>query len=323
MDASDEKKIRQFQSENSRDINLILMTDGSGFSREATLFADKLRELIVSLRVKKEPVGTDEYPGFYIGTNLSCHFLPSGPKLDQFLTALKFSNSFESADLAKTEAFFGTSDLPADLRLYIAEGCPHCHRVLSTLLPLPFINRKIRLRIFDPLFFPNLAEKDAVRSVPTIILDQDFRWTGAAIELPELARVITSRDPRMLSTGSLDMLLKEGDAQRLVEMFQKNAIIYPAFIELLTHPTWSTRLGAMVVMETLIESDPIVAAQIQSPIWAEFETVADTVKGDLLYIIGELGLKEDIARLKAISDGKYSSDVKEAANEALAKMRNI
>lgn len=322
MSPSDEKKIRQFKSENSQPFKILLMTDESGFSREAMLFAGKLRELTTALQIKKEPVGTGEYPGFYIGTGLSCHFIPSDLKLDQFLNALKLSQTSNLTEHDDETALFRTLDLPADLRLYVAEGCPHCPKVLSQLIVLPFINGKIRLRVFDPLFFPELAEKEVVRSVPTIILDQDFRWTGA-VDPVELARVITSRDPSMLSAGSLDTLLKEGNAQSLATMFKESAQIYPAFIELLTHPVWSTRLGAMVVMETLIETDPVLAAQIQPPIWSTFETSGDAVKGDLLYIIGELGLRDDIARLEAIEAGKYSSEVKEAANEALAKMRAI
>ena len=109
----------------------------------------------------------------------------------------------------------------------------------------------------------------------------------------------------------------------LVEMFQNSSQIYPAFIDLLTHPIWSTRLGAMVVMETLIESNADLAASIQHLIWERFENVPDTIKGDLLYIIGELRLKENKMKVMTIANSEYSQEVKEAANEALSKMSDI
>lgn len=324
MDTIDKKQIRKFQAanEHERNFKITLMIDESGFGREIALFANELKNMLPNAQIKKEPVGVDELPGLYIGTGLRCHFIPNGQKLKGFLEALTLSGLPEASTPAKISELFGDLDLPADLRLYIAEGCPHCPKVLSQLIPIPFVNSKIRLSVFDPVFFPELMEKDAVRAVPTTLLDNDFRWTGA-LDLSELANVIDTRDPSNLGSGSLDMLLKEGNAMSVVEMFRESGHIYPAFIDLLTHPIWSTRLGAMVVMETLVESDPQLAAEIQQPIWQHFETANDPVKGDLLYIIGELRSINDVSKLKAIIEGEYNQDVKEAADEALAKMSEI
>jgi hypothetical protein len=264
----------------------------------------------------------DEYPGIYVGDGLRCHFVPSGPKLKAFLDALSYLPSTGKPDLKEEFEIFGKLDLPTDLKLYVAEGCPNCPQVVLQLMPLPFVNSKIRLSVFDSAYFFEIAEKDAVRAVPTTVLDQNFRWTGS-IDLSELAEVIRTRDPVNLSAVSLEMVLKEGNAMGLVKMFQKGSQIYPAFIDLLTHPAWSTRLGAMVVMETLIESTPDLAASIQYLIWERFERVPDTIKGDLLYIIGELRLKEDIRKVMTIAKSEYSQEVKEAANEALSKMSDI
>jgi hypothetical protein len=317
----DKKLIRDFHRSSQHQFKITLMTDESIFSRKISDFAHELNRLAACIKIKKEPIGVDEYPGLYVGDGVRCHFIPSGPKLKTFLDALSFLHSAGKPDLKKEFAIFSKLDLPADLKLYVAEGCPNCPKVVSQLILLPFVNSKIRLSVFDSAYFFKIAEQNAVRTVPTTILDQNFRWTGA-IDLSELAQVIRTRDPINLSAASLEMVLKEGNAMGLVEMFQSSSHIYPAFIDLITHPAWSTRLGAMVVMETLIESAPDLAASIQAPIWERFEKVPDTIKGDLLYIIGELNLEEDKMKIMTIANSEYSQEVKEAANEALSKMND-
>lgn len=321
MHSQDKKLIQDFHASSQQQFKITLMTDESMFSRKISDFADELNRLASCIKIKKEPIGVDEYPGLYVGDGLKCHFVPSGLKLKAFFNALSFLHSTGKPNLKKEIEIFGKLDLPADLKLYVAEGCPNCPNIVSQLIPLPFVNSKIHLSVFDSSYFFKIAEQDAVRAVPTTILDQNFRWTGA-IDLSELAQVIRTRDPSNLSVISLEMVLKEGNAMGLVEMFQNSSQIYPAFIDLLTHPTWSTRLGAMVVMETLIESAPDLAASIQPSIWERFEKVPDTVKGDLLYIIGELRLKENKMKIMAIANSEYSQEVKEAANEALSKMND-
>lgn len=319
MDPSDKREILNFQSDRINDAKIILKTDKSQFSPKILQFIDELVKLLPGINLKKEPVGIGEYSGLQIGSGLNCHFIPHGPKLKGFLEALRISSDPDAPMVKNGSELFGNLELPADIKLYVAAGCPHCPKVFSQLSLLPFINPKIRLSVFDPFFFADMAEKDAVKAVPTVLLDNDFRWTGA-IDLQEFAQVLMTRDPSKLSVGSLDMFLQEGNAETLAEMMQKSGVIYPAFIELLIHPIWSTRLGAMVVMETLIESDPKLADQIQKPIWRHFETVSDPIKGDLLYIIGELRHEINKPKLIQITNENYDKEVKEAANEALAKL---
>ncbi|MGD9211350.1 MAG: thioredoxin family protein [Desulfobacteraceae bacterium] len=322
MHLSDIKQIEKFQTADNHGHKLLLLTDESQFSLKLTRFAEELTKLAPRIKIKKETTGIGEYPGIRMGSALDCHFIPTGSKLNGLLDTLAFWGRLKDSPEIEASDLFSNLELPAEIRLYVAEGCPHCPHVFSQLIKLPLLNSQIHLAVFDPTIFSKVAQKDNIRAVPTIILDRNFRWTGP-LDLNELAQVINTRDPQILSAGSLEMLLKDGNAQTLVEMFQKSGKIYPAFIELLTHPLWSTRLGAMVVMETLIESEPDLAAQIQSSIWKKFDSVENSVKGDLLYIIGELCLKDNVMRLMAVVDGDYSSEVKEAASEALAKMSEV
>jgi HEAT repeat protein len=46
------------------------------------------------------------------------------------------------------------------------------------------------------------------------------------------------------------------------------------------------------------------------------------VKGDLLYVLGELGNREMLPRLRRIQSGPFAGDVKEAAAEAIEKIED-
>lgn len=78
----------------------------------------------------------------------------------------------------------------------------------------------------DGIHFPELAEKDKVQSVPTLILEDRFRWSGT-FQIKEIVAVMAKRDPAALGAVSLEMMLKEGKASQLAEMILEKAEIFP------------------------------------------------------------------------------------------------
>ncbi|MGD8755636.1 MAG: hypothetical protein PVF98_08210, partial [Desulfobacterales bacterium] len=76
----------------------------------------------------------------------------------------------------------------------------------------------------------------------------------------------------------------------------------------------------MVVMEELIERNLDLALQTIEPLWQQFHKVDDRVKGDVLYILGQTGQGQMVARLKNILNGEYADEVKEAAREAIEQL---
>ena len=66
--------------------------------------------------------------------------------------------------------------------------------------------------------------------------------------------------------------------------------------------------------------NPGMAAKAIDPLWARFEGVADQVKGDILYLFGEIGDPRVIPWLVEVTTGEFDAEVKEAAKEALEKI---
>jgi hypothetical protein len=180
---------------------------------------------------------------------------------------------------------------------------------------------RISLHVIDGARFPEKAEQDDVQSVPTLVLEDRFRWTGS-VSSEELAEIIRKRDPSMLGISSLRGLIENGDAQSVAEMMLASGSLYPPLFDLLCHERWSVRLGAMVVMETIAEENPALAAQAGEPLWQRFFQAQDPVKGDLLHILGETGEASLIPRLREVAgDETCVADVREAAREAVETLR--
>jgi hypothetical protein len=164
-----------------------------------------------------------------------------------------------------------------------------------------------------------MAQTNRIQSVPTLLLDKEFRWTGSFV-LEEVTEVLTNRDPAKLGSLALERILKEGNAAKLADMMLNKKEIFPSFLDLLTHHKWPVRLGAMVVMEEITNRNPKLAVQVIDPLWERFQQVEDAVKGDIIHVLGESANHRITPWMQMILDGKYDAEVKEAAREALEKI---
>jgi hypothetical protein len=318
MTPLEEKRIAALNQTLSKSIQIKCLHNEHVQSVPIVQFCDHLSQQVPKISIKKETGDPDEFPAIHIHDGLFYQAVPSGTEIGPFIDALQMLASdtahIDEAILPQLEAI----DLPTHLVLYVAAQCSFCPQAVRQLLPLPVANRNIHLTVIDAMSFPELAEKDNLQSVPTLILEDQFRWSGT-FQTDEIVAVMAKRDPSALGPLSLEMLLKEGKAGQLAQMMLEKTQIFPAFYDLLTHPKWPVRLGAMVVMDELIERNLDLALQTIEPLWQQFDTVDDRVKGDLLYIFGQTGQKDIAPRLEKILNGDFEKEVKEAAREALDK----
>ncbi|MBF0257454.1 MAG: thioredoxin family protein [Desulfamplus sp.] len=215
-----------------------------------------------------------------------------------------------------------TLEIPVELKLYVASQCPHCPGVIRSLIPLAAEFEKIHLTIIDGTIHTELASSDSIMSVPSLILDNGFRWTGS-VNPEEVADIIANRDLSSLSTSSLKSILEEGKAQWIARQMLDYKTMFPGFTALITHETWSVRLGAMVVIETIAEKSPELALTIAPELLGRFKDVADTpTQGDILYALGEIGdksVRKDIIQL--MNDISHP-EVMEAAQAAVESIES-
>ena len=319
--ALEEKQILELNDRLSREITIGLLVSEQPQYPAVKEFCDGLNRLVPLIKIKKDRDSYEAPPQIMIGNNLRYQAIPAGRELQPFIEALIAfaSDSLESAETS--QALSIKEKLPATLTLFIAPQCIFCPAVVRQLSPLPLLDDKIQLTIIDGTLFPELAEPHKIQAVPTLLLDEQFRWTGS-MPLDEIINTINSREPASLGTESLENIVKDGQASHLAAMMLEGKRIFPAFYDLLIHPKWPVRLGAMVVMEEIADQNPTLAAEVLDFLWDRFQRLPDQIRGDILYMFGEIKDQRAVPWLQEVLEGEYNEEVKEAAREAIDKMPN-
>ncbi|MGD8524435.1 MAG: thioredoxin family protein [Desulfobacterales bacterium] len=320
MSPNEEKLICKLNDKISHPIKLTLFETEHEKNKAFVFFCEKLSQLVPQIQFVKADGDFQSAPMIGIGNGIRYQAIPTGTELEPFLEALAFNDSSAINIPKLLQKSVCDIEIPAVLTIYVAPQCKFCPEMVRQLIPLPELNRNIKLIIIDCTQFPELMQQYKIQSVPTLFLDDHFHWTGS-VNLEELIGMMKDRDPSLLGAVSQEMILKEGNAAQLAQMMLEENIIFPAFYDVLTHDKWSVRLGAMVVMEEITRQQPALAAQAIKPLWERFFEVSDQVKGDILYIFGEIGESQALAKLKSVLSGKFGKEVKEAAEEALQKIK--
>jgi len=315
----EKKQLLKLSHSLSRDIKIGLVAAEHPQSRMFRKYCDNLVKLVPKIRITKADGSPQQAPQILIGNGLKYQALPGGLEMPPFIEAL---TALDSGPIPKTESIksrLKKNNLPATLTVFMAPHCTHCPQVISQLIPLSMIEAGVQLIVIDGTLFPDAAQTHRIQSVPTILLDEQFRWTGL-VPLDEIIEAICTRNPALLGASSLESILKDGQASHLAAMMLEAQDIFPAFYDLLIHDKWPIRLGAMVVIEEIAGKSPGKASEAIDPLWARFDGVSDQIKGDILYLFGEIGDRRAIPWLTAVNAGEFNAEVKEAAREALEKL---
>jgi hypothetical protein len=312
-------QIRQWGRSLTRMLSIRLRTSSDPRTEILDRFLGELAQSAGQVRILREEGEAGELPAILVSESLIYQALPVERELAPFLQLLTLGTGEAEAPEADLKTRLEQIAWPADIRIFIAPGCPHCPGMVSRIGPLAFYQPKIRISILDGILFPELSEPLGIRAVPTLVVDGSFRWTGA-VEMTELLETLIHRDGTQLPASSLKTLLKDGRADQLAAMMLERGEIFPAFADLATHPEWSVRLGAVVVAEEIAEKNRDLAKAILPPLWDRYTAADVTVKGDILYLIGLAGSREEWGeRLRAVVESDLPEDLRETAQDALAR----
>jgi hypothetical protein len=315
----EKKQILKLNDQLSGDITISLIKSEHPKYGAFKDFCDNLKDMVPGIKVKKNGDSLKMPPQIVVGNRLRYQLVPAGHELQPFLESLAAISSNPPPIDESAKNRLEKDKLPATLTLFIAPQCTFCPAVVRQLVPLPLLDDEIQLVIIDGTLFPEIAETHKISAVPTLLIDEQFRWTGS-VPLEEIINTINTRDPMSLGAASLENLLKEGRASHLAAMMLDADKLIPTFNNLLIHEKWHIRLGAMVVMEEIADQNPALASEVVDFLWQQFHEISDQVKGDILYILGEIKDPRAQSWLEEVLSGDYNEEVKEAAQEALDKM---
>ncbi|MDO9109877.1 MAG: thioredoxin family protein, partial [Desulfatirhabdiaceae bacterium] len=316
MKAEEERQIILFNSQLSQDIQLRLVKTRHDASRTLEAFCTALQQAAPKIRVKFEKEDSDTPPELRIHSRICYRSVPLGHELGPFLKSLSLIFNSQISPPLPIPPRLNDLAMPAELKLYVAEQCPFCPGTVESLLPLALSSVWVRLTVIDAGLFLEEARSEHIQSVPTLVLDSQFRWTGT-IKIQEVVEAMIHRDPSRLEADTLMNMIADGNAGLLANMMLEKDMVFPALVELLVHPKWPVRLGAMVAMETVAAEKPALAQKMVAPLWDRFDAADEKVKGDILYLVGEVDTGDSLKRIQDILNRKanYEPEIIEAAEE--------
>ncbi len=262
-----------------------------------------------------------QVPTLFISDNIGMSALPLDKELTPFLEALAcLADPVPLPEAIQTR--LEQISRPCHLTLFIAAQCPHCPDMVRRLIPLAVLCKHIFLDIIDGSLFPEMAEKHRVLSVPCLMLETDFRWTGQ-VDTGEILTQIIHQDPARLSAKTFRQILEQGEADWISRRMIQADTLFPGFLDLLLHPEWSVRLGAMVVVEHLTENAPALAARLGPVLMKAFDDVSDiSIQGDIFFTLGEVGDQTTSDWIEQKIPGLTHADLVDAARDALSAIED-
>jgi len=316
MRLEEQQQIKDLNYKLENEISIRLIGNAHETSNTMAIFCDELATLVSGIRLIREKDDARQAPVIEVTESIAYSGVPTGTELAPFMELLSTVGSTASAGISAPDDSLSAITAPAILTLYVSSMCPHCPAMVRQIYPLCLKNRNLKLSIIDGPAFPGLAEADNIKSLPTLILDNDFRWT-ASVDVDELVQIIGSRNPAELGVASLKGMIQDGNAYDLSEMMVSEKKIFPAFVELLVHPEFSVRLGAMAAIEDVAERAGSLAGQVVVPLMDLFDHLDDQIKGDILYVIGVCGDETAVSFLTSVAASSQNDELKEAAEDAL------
>lgn len=321
LDEQDKGIIRGWAKTHPAPLPLRLVTTDDLRSDNLQRFALGVAALAPALEIRHETEVNGGAPVLAVGERIRYHAVPAGPELPPFLNAISGDGHDKVPLSATLQGILAALDRPALLRLFISPLCPFCPEAARRLISLAEACVHLSLTVIDGFLFSEMAEAGGVRSVPTVLLEPGFQWTGTP-DLEEIARAMTDRDSTTPGANTLRNLIETGSADRVARMIVDRGHVFPALFDLLTHTQWPVRLGAMVAMEHLAAERPDIAAQGADPLWQRFAGTDDRVQGDLLHVLGEIAPSAMADAIETATQTCHQEEVREAAMEAVEKIRH-
>lgn len=302
----------------------ILLSFVSTRDERSAVFHDFLYEFssLASKVTVSETMGEpDGMPAIQFEDSWIFQMIPEEKELDPFLGLLSAVAEGNSSGLSyPVKEKLLEIRQPSPMEIFISTMCPNCHAVMERLTRLPLANPLIKVRAIDGTLFYEQARERSVRAVPTVFLADGQRFVGQ-VRTEDVVDGLVHGDPSRMSAEVFAGMIHAGDAEALAEMMVERGQVFPGVVELLAGEEFSLRLGAIVALEWVGEASPELALKALDELWPRVDGVSLTVRGDIVYLVGEFGDEAWISRLEGMLARESSPDLREAIEEALSNLR--
>lgn len=269
--------------------------------------------------VCKEATDKDQpfLPSLFLRTGTSSsvhyHFVPEGPEVPVFLDFLWELASQDDSQRDET-AGPGQSIPPREMLLFVSTHCPNCPRAVRRVQALAGKLPNLSVHLFEAMLHTDLAERHAVQSVPTLLIDRELRYVGTLDE-DKLFSILRTEDPESLLHEKIRQQIKGGSALEAAEWIAGGGD--PSFLAPdLGKSTFEERIALLLALEEALEVDPGCLDRMVDPLLPFLETGDASVRGDIADLLGKIGDRRALPALKILCRDP-DPNVVEAATEAV------
>lgn len=128
---------------------------------------------------------------------------------------------------------------------------------------------------------------------------------------------MAGEDPGHLSSAMVADYMDQGLLENIILMFQHDPGLYPMVADLLQDERIRVRMGAVALVESLAELDPVGVSAIATAVAPLFTDASATIRGDAAYAVGLTGTAAHLPALRVLLDDPFP-DVREIAADAVA-----
>ena len=239
---------------------------------------------------------------------------PSGSELTPFLDAIRWLGQVEAPPGLEAMSSLGRLQSPANILVLMAAVCPYCPTVVRKVLTLAAHQPLLNVHIVDIIHFADVGEQYKVRSTPMVVINDAATYVGQVTE-EQIVKHLVSDTMEGSLTEVFKSMIDTGraeDAAKLMCRQERQQDILPIF----RSEEFSTRMGALVVMEEALEINPKSLHPILDDLIALLSSEDVALRGDTAELLGSIGDPAAIPSLQALLEDE-NPDVREAAQEAL------
>ncbi len=244
------------------------------------------------------------------------HYLaePKGPELPPFLEALK-----DMTDGCRVKSYdwadkLASIEKPAELYVFMAEGCPHCPQVVRSVLRVASVCRQVAAYVIDAGRYERLAGDFSVRSVPFVVLDRELSTIGP-VSVEEIAEQICDRQSSKYPTRVFESLLETGRVSEVASRISRGKNL-KEFSTVWVRSNTSSRLGLMMAAELGLNITPGCLADAVPELLAALSSGDAALRGDTADLLGQIGDRRAEEPLRGLLSDP-NPDVVELARDAL------
>ncbi|MCD6490109.1 MAG: thioredoxin family protein [Thermodesulfobacterium sp.] len=310
---------------NSENVKIFLIKNGGSNERFLQLeeFVNNLKKYL-PLRVEIKEEELLAYPALKLTDKeekVQIYYLaiPEGSEWEPFLNALK-SISQNKDFLSENEVKrIKNINKQVEVKIFITPFCPFCPAVVDKANQISIAHNLIKTFIIDATSYPDLVQKYKVTASPTVIINEEYILVGEEAK-EKLLEFVEKAGESKYDEEVLKNLLKQAQAERVIELCEKDEECLYSLVELLKSPELFTRIGVMHVLEEMVEKGQNVEKVLPHLIEILHQVEEERDKGDIIYLLGLIGNPEIIFEIeKAVKDEPPL--IKEIAEEAIESIK--